>query len=371
MRHSWRIGRLFKIDIYVDSSWFLIFILFTWVLSTTYYPERFPEWSTLQMWTLGTLTCLLLFASVLFHELAHSLVAIQQGEKVRRITLFILGGMAEISGEPKEPIKEFTMALAGPFASVILSVAFLLTSFGLHGVSRPLSAAAFYLCMINIALAVFNLLPGFPMDGGRVLRSLIWKLTGDLQRATRIASRVGQGFAMLFIFLGIFQIMQGFLQGFWLIFIGWFLNSASARSYAQVMFEGVLKDKKAEDLMDPDYETVPGIMSVQELVDDFILKKRDRVFVVTDGADQAGIVCLEDVKALSRDSWAVTSVSRVMTPRDKLVPVTPETDGNQVLRILTSKEIPQVPVMEDDRIVGIICRTDLMRTIRLHSELKK
>ena len=155
MRHSWRIGRIFNIDIYIDSSWFLIFILFTWVLSTSYYPQRYPEWSSSLNWTLGTLTCLLLFASVLFHELAHSLVAIQQGEKVRRITLFILGGVAQISGEPKEPLKEFTMALAGPFASVVLSVVFLLMSFGLHGVSRPLSAAAFYLSMINIKRYTF------------------------------------------------------------------------------------------------------------------------------------------------------------------------------------------------------------------------
>jgi CBS domain-containing protein len=263
------------------------------------------------------------------------------------------------------------MALAGPFASVILSVAFFLTSFGLHGVSRPLSAAAFYLSMINIALAVFNLLPGFPMDGGRVLRSLIWKFTGDLQKATRIASRVGQGFAVLFIFLGIFQIMQGFLQGFWLIFIGWFLNSAATRGYTQVMFEGVLKDKRAADLMETDYETVPGNMSVQELVDDHILKKRKRVFLVADETEQTGIVCLEDVKTLPRDSWAVTPVSRVMTPRDRLHPVTPDTDGNQVLKTLTSRDIHQVPVMEEGRIVGIICRTDLLRTIRLHSELKK
>jgi Zn-dependent protease len=371
MRHSWRIGRLFNIDIYIDSSWFLIFILFTWVLSTSYYPERFPEWSSLQMWVLGTLTCLLLFASVLFHELAHSLVAIQQGEQVKRITLFILGGVAQISGEPKEPLKEFTMALAGPFASVMLSVAFLLFSFGLHGVSRPLSAAAFYLCMINLALAAFNLLPGFPMDGGRVLRSLIWKVTGDLQKATRIASRVGQGFAVFFILLGVFQIMQGYLQGFWFIFIGWFLNSASTRGYTQVLFEGVLKGKKALDLMEPDFETVPGGMSVEELVDELMLKRRNRVFLVLEGTEQAGIVCLEDVKALGRDSWANTPVSRVMTPREELIPVSPDTDGDEVYRTLFSRNIHQVPVVEDGRIVGIICRTDLIRTVRLHNELKK
>jgi Zn-dependent protease len=321
-------------------------------------------------WGMGALTSLLLFSSVLIHELAHSLVAIQQGEKVGSITLFILGGVAQIGGEPKEPIKEFSMALAGPFTSVVLAVLFWLASFGLHGVSAPLSATAFYLSMINIALAIFNLLPGFPMDGGRVLRSIIWTLTGNLRRATKIASQVGQVFAFMFIFLGILLILRADISGLWLIFIGWFLHSAAVRGYSQVVFESVLKDMKARDLMDSEFETVSESISVQELVDEHILKRRGRVFLVGDGGDVSGIVCLEDVKSLPRAQWATTAVSRVMTPRDRMEFVSPDTDGGRVLKSLTGREIHQVPVMEGGRVVGIIRRTDVLRTLKRHSELE-
>lgn len=370
MRHSWKIARLFQIDIHIDSSWFIIFILFTWAISTTIIPRQFAGWPPALNWGLGILSSLLFFASVLFHELAHSLVAKQQGEEVRRITLFILGGVAQISGEPKEPLKEFSMALAGPFASLVLAGVFAILSFLLHAASRPLSFAALYLAMLNVLLAVFNLLPGFPMDGGRVLRSIIWKLTGNLRQATRIASRVGQGFAFFFIFLGIFQVLQGSLAGFWMVFIGWFLHSASVRGYSQVVTESVLKGKTAKDLMTRDFETVPGSLSVRELVDEHILKKRERVFMVEDESGISGIVCLEDVKALPRKEWENARVRDVMTPQDKLESVAPDADGGQVLKSLASREVHQVPVMEGGRVLGIICRTDVLRIIQLHSELE-
>jgi len=369
MRYSWRIARLFKIDIYVDSSWFIIFILFTWAISTTYYPQRFADWPPLLNWSLGVLTSLLLFASVLFHELAHSLVARKQGEEVKRITLFILGGVAQISGEPKEPLREFTMALAGPLASFVLAGFYGILSFLLHSASRPLSAAAIYLAIINVALGVFNLLPGFPMDGGRVLRSLIWKFTGDLRKATRIASRVGQVFAFFFIVLGVLQVLRGIFSGFWLIFIGWFLHSASVRGYTQVLFESVLKGKTAEDLMTRDFETVSGSLSVQELVDEHILMKRERVFLVKEEAAISGIVCLEDVKAVPREKRAESQVRDIMTPREKFEAVGPRADGNEVLKSLAGREVHQVPVIQDDQVLGIICRTDLLRTLKLMNEL--
>ncbi|NOR14292.1 MAG: CBS domain-containing protein [Candidatus Aminicenantes bacterium] len=371
MRHSWKIARIFGIDIYIDSSWFIIFILFTWVLASSYYPERFPEWSAGQNWILGAFTALLLFGSVLIHELSHSLVAIQQGEEVRSITLFILGGVAQISGEPKQPLKEFVMALAGPFASLVMASLFLMLNFVLHTFSRPLAAAMFYLFLLNVALACFNLLPGFPMDGGRILRSVIWQITGDLEKATKIASRVGQGFAFFFIFLGVLQIINGSLSGFWLIFIGWFLHTASVRGYTQVVFNKVLKGMQAKDLMVEDFETVFGGMSVQDLVDEYILKKRERVFMVSYADKLEGIVCLEDVKALARDNWPQTPVREIMTPREKLQAVSPDADGNSVLQSLTAKDVHQVPVMVGDEVIGIICRTDLLRTIKLHSEMGK
>jgi Zn-dependent protease/CBS domain-containing protein len=371
MRHSWKIARIFGIDIYIDSSWFIIFILFTWVLASSYYPERFPDWSAVQNWVLGAFTSLLLFGSVLIHELSHSLVAIQHGEEVRRITLFILGGVAQIHGEPKQPLKEFVMALAGPFASLVMASLFLMLNFLLHPLSRPLAAAMFYLFMLNIALACFNLLPGFPMDGGRILRSLIWQMTGDLEKATKIASRVGQGFAFFFIFLGVLQVLNGSLSGFWLIFIGWFLHTASVRGYTQVVFDKVLKGMQAKDLMVEDLETVFGGMSVQDLVDEYILKKSERVFLVSYADKLVGIVSLEDVKSLARDNWSVTPVREIMNPIEKLQAVKPETDGNSVLKNMTANNIHQVPVMVEDKVLGIIYRADLLRTIKLHSEMGK
>ena len=207
------------------------------------------------------------------------------------------------------------------------------------------------------------------MDGGRVLRSVIWKVTGDLRNATKIASRVGQAFAFFLIFIGIFQILRQDLSGFWLIFVGWFLHSAAVRGYRRVMVETVLKGVKAEDLMTKDYESVNHDLSIQELVDDFILKKKERVFLVLEDEDVMGIVGLEDVKATPREKWADGTVEDIMTPREKLMFVSPGADGNKILDSLTARDIHQVPVLEQGRIVGIICRTDILRFIQLRSEL--
>jgi len=334
MRHSWRIGRIFGIDINIDSSWLVIFILFSWILSTTYFPQRFPDWSQGLSWIIGTITSLLIFASVLVHELAHSLVAIGQGEKVRNITLFLFGGVAQITEEPKKPWR-------------VLS----------------------YLATINLVLAIFNLLPGFPMDGGRVLRAIVWKVTGNLRKATRIASLTGQVFAFFLIFLGILQIFRANLTGLWLIFIGWFLHSAASRGYQQVLVESLLKGVRADELMSRDFETVTSDLPVQSLVDDYILKKKERVFLVADKGDLKGIVCLDDVKATPKENWPQTRVGEIMTPKEKLEAVRPDADGRRVLASITSKDIHQIPVMEGERVAGIICRSDILRFIQLRSEL--
>ncbi len=369
MKHSWKIGKIFGIDIHIDSSWFVIFILLTFVLATSYFPRQHPDWRTALYWLIGIFTSLSMFASVLIHELAHSLVAKVQGEEVFRITLFILGGVAQISGEPKKPWKELTMALVGPFASMVLAFGFFMMFFFLSVFSEPLGASFLYLAMINFVLAVFNLLPGFPMDGGRVLRALIWQATGDLKKATRIASRVGQGVAFLLLFLGVFQILRGNWGGFWLIFVGWFLHSAAVRGYRQVTVESALKGVRAKELMREDFERISGDILVQELVDEYILHKRERVFLVEDGQSLQGIVCLEDVKATPREKWAEKTVREIMTPKDKLEAVSPDDDGNKILNSLTAKDIHQVPVVEEGKVTGIICRSDILRYIQLRSEL--
>ena len=369
MKHSWRIGKIAGIDIHIDSSWFVIFVLFTWVLANSYFPQQYPEWKGGQYWLIGVFTSLLMFSSVLFHELAHSIVAKVQGEEVRRITLFILGGVAQISEEPKKPWKEFTMALVGPAASVVLAVGFFVMSFFFAGVSESLKASFLYLALINFVLAVFNLLPGFPMDGGRVLRALIWQATGDLKKATSIASKAGQGVAFLLIFLGIFQILRGNLGGFWLIFVGWFLHSAAVRGYQQITVESALKGVRAKELMREDFERISGETLVGELVDNYILHKRERVFLVEDQDSLRGIVCLEDVKATPREKWHQLTVAEIMTPKEKLEAVSPDDDGNKILNSLTAKDIHQVPVVEGGRVTGIICRSDILRYIQLRSEL--
>jgi len=369
MKHSWHIGKIFGIEIKIDSSWLVIFFLVTWMLAATYFPKEYPGWNHNLYWIIGIITSLFFFASVLVHELAHSLVAIKQGEKVRSITLFILGGVAQITEEPKKPRREFFMALIGPVSSLFLALIFYILSLIFKGVSKPIAASASYLAFINAILAGFNLLPGFPMDGGRVLRSIIWKVTGNLRKATRIASRVGQGFAFFFIFLGILQILRGNFSGLWLILIGWFLHSAAVTGYEQVMVEAVLKGVRAEDLMTKDFETVSSRLPVQSLVDDYILKKRERVFLVADDGELKGIVCLEDVKRIPRESRSAVKVGEIMTPKEKLEVVSPDADGRQILSRITGKDIHQVPVMVGGKVAGIICRTDVLRFIQLRSEL--
>jgi Zn-dependent protease len=375
MKYSWRVGRIFGIDIRIDSSWLVIFVLITWSLAGSYFPGAHPRWSFALNWAMGVLTSLFFFASVLAHELTHSLVAKKQGEEVTSITLFILGGVAQIKEEPDEPLKEFAMAVVGPLSSFGLALIFFLLSLLLAPVSEPLGAAASYLAFINLALGAFNLLPGFPMDGGRVFRSIVWKITGDLKKATRIASMAGDGIAYLMIIFGVLQLLGllpflgGSVGGLWLVLIGWFLHNAATRGYSQVMIKSALEGLKARDLMNTEFETVPAGLPVKVLVDDYILKKKERVFLVTVGGDLKGIVCLEDVKALAREEWPQSPVSQIMTPKDKLQSVPLDADGIQILASLTTRNIHQVPVMDGDKVAGIICRSDILRVLQLKSEL--
>jgi Zn-dependent protease/predicted transcriptional regulator len=370
MKASWRIGRIFGIDIHVDASWLVIFGLFTWIMASYNFPSGYPQWPTWQYWVVGALTSLLLFASVLGHELAHSLVAIRQGEKVRRITLFILGGVAQISGEPKDASKEFLMAFVGPLMSFAIAGLCYLLVFIFRPVSEPLTAIARYLSFINVLLGAFNLLPGFPMDGGRVLRSLLWKFTGNLKTSTGIASAVGQGFAFVFIALGFFMMVRGlFVNGIWIMMIGWFLYSAAGQGYHQVIMREMLAHVRAEDLMEKNVASVSDNLPIQRLVDEFILNRRDRAFIVADKGDIKGIVCLEDVKKIPKDQWSSAMVREIMTPREDLAAVSPDDDGNKVLAQLTSNSIHQVPVMKGGKIQGIVCRTDILHFLQLRSDL--
>lgn len=366
---AWQVGRIFGIKVRVDSSWLIIFILISWSLAASYFPQRLPGQSAMVYWAMGIIAALLVFVSVVFHELAHSLVAIKSGEHVQNITLFVLGGVAQITEEPKLPRQELLMALAGPLASFVMAAIFISFSVMSRTEQPIVYVSTRYLAMINILLGVFNLLPGFPMDGGRVVRSLIWATTGNLQKATRIASRVGQAMSFLLILVGLIRFLMSDFGGLWFVLIGWFLHNAAVQSYDQVRIRTVLEGLKARDLMRKEYASVPSGLIVQSLVNDFILKKGERVFLVLDNNEIRGIVCLEDVRRSLKEDWPKLTVSQIMTPRDKLESVDTDEDGNAVLTRFVSKDIHQVPVFERGQLVGVICRSDLLKFLQLRAEL--
>jgi len=340
------------------------------MLAGYYFPSQYANWPLWQYLLIGAITSLLFFASVLLHELAHSLVALKLGEEVRSITLFILGGVAEIRDEPGRPSREFYMALVGPLSSLAIATLFLGLWYLLQEISQPLAALCRYLALINLILAIFNLIPGFPMDGGRILRAIIWKITGNLRKATRIASIAGQAIAFLLIIFGIWQILMGFFfNGMWIALIGWFIHSAAVRGYQQVLMKDMLKNLRAKDLMNTDFESVGSDLSIQQLVEDYVLKKKERAFLVSDAGKLLGIVCLEDIKAVVPEKRASTKIKDIMTPQEKMEVASPEDNGNDILSKLSSRNVHQLPVMEKGKIQGILCRSDILNFLHLRSEL--
>lgn len=370
MRTTWSIGRAFGIEIKVDSSWLIVFGLVTWSLARSYFPEEYPSWETWLHWAIGAVTSILFFASVLGHELAHSLVAIRQGEKVRGITLFIFGGVAELTEEPDRPAKEFLMALAGPLASLVIAAFFALLWLLTRNFFEPVSALGRYLATINGSLALFNLIPGFPLDGGRVLRAVIWSITENLRLATRVASWVGQAVALLFIFIGILQVSAGqWINGLWIAFIGWFLNNAALTGYRQVVMRDMLRDVHLDDLKAATYEAVGPDLTLQKLVDDYVLRRREHAYPVVEEGQLLGIICLHDVKAVPREKWEATPVSQVMTPWERLQTVSAGDDANTVLSRLGAHDVHQLPVVEGRRLIGMVHRSDVISYLQLRSTL--
>jgi len=313
---SWRIAKIGRLSIQIDGSWVIIFALVTWSLAVSYFPQQYRGWSPFLYWSLGLATSLLFFASVLGHELAHSLVALWQGIEVESITLFIFGGVARITEEMKSPLMEVLLAFAGPLASLTFSAFFAFVwAFGRLFMAPPLAALARYLSIINGMVALFNLIPGFPLDGGRILRAGVWWFTGDLRGATRLASGVGQGVAFLLIFVGVWSLFRGDLgNGLWLVFIGWFLHDAAGSSYRQLLVRDILREMKVGDLMSRDFQPVKSGIPLSRLVDEYILRLRDHAYPVVDEGELLGIICLHDVKAVPRERWPTTTVEETMTP---------------------------------------------------------
>lgn len=370
------IGKAFGISLRLHYSWFFIFVLVTWSLAAVYFPSTHPTWSLTLKIGAGVIASFLFFGSVLFHELMHSIVALRQGIQIQAITLFFLGGVSQMTGEPKTAGDEFRMAFAGPFSSLVLGGLFLGIFYLLRSstseVAQFVAAISFYLGLINLLLGVFNLIPAFPLDGGRVLRSLIWWRNKNIQSATKIASNIGRAFGWLFIIGGIGLAFTGnFFNGIWLVLIGWFLETAASASYRQILIQDMLKGHTAAEVMTKDCMTVSPDITVERLINEHILSSGRRCFPVVSSDRTDGLVTLSSVRSVPKDARHTTFVREAMIPLSQMKSVSPNEDLGNILQILSENDINQVPVVWENKIVGIVGRDNLINFINTRNELQR
>lgn len=379
MKSSFRLGKVLGININLHYSWFFIFAIISFILYFSF-PKDYNPGVRLMA---GMGACLLLFASVTAHELAHSFIAIRNGIPVKSITLFFLGGVAHITQEAKHPATEFRMAIAGPLCSMALALFFGLIWYLIWGSGRSLFEAdnfnnpVLWLASINFTLALFNLAPGFPLDGGRILRALLWWKTGNYIRATRIASLTGKGFAYLLIGGGgVLLISSIFTEdsspfiGIQFIIIGWFLHSAISANDRQMETRESLRGLTAQSVMSPGWVAIPPDLSLKGLAQAYILTTGQRYFVVAEEGKMRGIITLDDMKKVPQIQWDITKVKEAMTPADKLESVYPQEEALSILQRMNEHGIDQIPVVKDGIFIGMVFRQNLLRFIQLRSEFK-
>ena len=368
---SYHLGKVMGIPIYLHISWFVIFTLVTVSLSWQYFPTVYPYWGVSLYWFVGVITSVLFFASVVFHELAHSWFSLRQGIPVRSITLFIFGGIARISRESPKPLEELAMAAAGPVSSLVVAGLFFIIRLLVGSDNEPVYAVASWMLRINIALAVFNLIPGFPLDGGRVLRSILWRATGNYKRATRLATRVGQGVAYAFIVGGIgMALLTGdWFGGIWLAFIGWFLENAASSSFQQTMLREALKGLTVRDVITRDCVSVPQENTLKQVAQEHIIPSGRSCFMAVDGFRLSGIITLRDIKAIPQSQWENTTLKQAMTPINELQIARMEDAATEILDRMDQEDINQLPVIDNGNLIGIVTRENLIRFIRTRSEL--
>lgn len=370
MPGSLHIGRIFGISIDINYSWIIIVVLLTFSLAVGWFQAIYRGWPPLVYWIVALIAALLLFVSVLVHELAHSVVAKSRGVPVSSITLFIFGGVSNIEQEPPDAKTEFLISVVGPLTSLVIAGVSWLLALAVRPFNVYLDAILFYLAVANLLLGIFNLIPGFPLDGGRVLRSIIWGASGSLKTATTWATRVGQAVAYIFIIWGIFQLFTGnFLGGIWIAFIGWFLLSAAQAANSQVQLQYLLKGVTVADVMNRTPQTVPGDMSIQQFVENYALSQGTRTALVTEDGRLQGLVTLADLSRVPRERWGQEPVERAMVPLDRVHAVAPSQSLNDVLPILAQHDLNQVPVVQDGHVVGVLSRDRIMQYIEIRREV--
>lgn len=361
---GFRLGRIFGIPLYAHTSWFIVFALVTLTLAEQFKYQH-PHWTAGEHWSLGLIASALFFGSIVFHELCHSFVSRHYKIEVESITLFIFGGLSRIARDPDSAWKEFNVAIAGPISNLFLTGCFWLIFKYVHG-SQMVTAAAYWLALINLYVALFNLVPGFPLDGGRILRGIAWGVTKDFDRATRISTLAGKFFAYVIILWGVWDTLHNdWFEGLWWAFIGWFLLSAAQETYVQTTIRSALTGMRAQDIMIREVPTVPRDISLEDYAQE-VLRTGKRFHIVTGLGKPVGLVTLHTVQRVPHDEWGNTSVQAVMHPASEMHWASPNDPALAVFERLMKENVSQMPVLDDGQIVGIVGRESLLRVLQSH-----
>ena len=365
-----RVGRLFGFEINVHWSWFFIFFLVTASFATSVLEEFYPELAETQRWVVAGFISLLFFCSILLHEMSHSIVARRYGIPVPSITLFVFGGVSSLGKEPDNARQEFWIAIVGPLTSFLIAIVLGIAYFPLHQLDHGAAAISSNLAFINLAIGVFNLIPGFPLDGGRILRSVFWVRKHNLLDATQLASTVGQGVAYVIMAVGVFFFLfHDVVSGIWFFLIGNFLKGASEASYAQLFTDTVLKGIRVSAVAKQDYVAVSPELTLDELAEKHVLAGEGRCFLITAGEELLGLITITDLRQTPRDDWRTTTVYRAMTPFSQLKTVTPKDDLTKVMALMAGGDLNQIPVVDGKLVRGLIHRGDVLRYIQVRQEI--
>jgi Zn-dependent protease/CBS domain-containing protein len=371
---SIKLFNLFGFEVSIDLSWIIIALLVSWSLAAGFFPYMYHNLSAETYWVMGVIGALGLFISVIFHEFCHSIVARRLGLPMKGITLFIFGGVAEMGEEPASAKVEFLMAIAGPISSFCLAFIFyLIYAQGMTaGWSLPVNGVIRYLAYINVLLAVFNLFPAFPLDGGRVLRSILWGIWDDLRRATRVAAGIGSAFGIFLIVLGIFQLIRGnFITGLWWFLIGLFIRNAAQMSYQQVLVRNALAGEPVRRFMTLNPVTVPSSTTVAQLVEDYVYKYHFKMFPVVENGNLLGSITTREIKEVPRENWTQETVGALVSRGSRENTISPETDAVKALALMNKAGISRLLVAEGSKLVGVLTLRDLMKFLSLKVELEK
>ena len=370
MEPTLKIARIRGIDVGLHFSWFIVVILFTVIFAESQYPETYPEWSEFHYWTVAIASVLLLFFSVLLHEFGHALVAQSRGVEVKSITLFIFGGIAGLASDSDDAGDEFWIAIAGPIVSTVLAGMFGVAWFLFADVNEQTAAILGYLAFVNLILVLFNMIPGFPLDGGRVLRAAVWKMTGDVHRATRVAAGIGVAIGTLFVAGGLVLIVTGFLvNGIWAVVIGWFLQSAAQQGRASIEQAHALRDILTGDLMNTRPVTITPDVDLETMAEEFVLARNARGLPVIYGGQLVGMATVTDLRKIPRHQWPQHTVGEIMTPSNRLQHVKPDVPVADALMMMSEGEFHQMPVTEEGRLIGLLTRFELVRYFGIREEL--